>query len=138
MNNKEYTDLVEEENFPKDPLVPLDEPFVNDAGAIQNLLNCKIGSVAIIHSVKGAERSNHWHKSNWHHLYVVSGMVKYYERDLNGSEFLINTYKAGDMFFTAPNKVHKTVFLEDTVLISMGRDSKDNNNHEKDLIREKF
>lgn len=42
MNNKEYTDLVFKGEYPKDPLVPLDEPFINDAGIIQNLVNCNI------------------------------------------------------------------------------------------------
>jgi len=52
MKNKEYTDLVDVENYPKNPLVPLDTPFVDDRGVIQNLLNCNIGSAAIITSKK--------------------------------------------------------------------------------------
>jgi len=138
MNNKEYTDLVDKEEFPSDPLVPLDVPFVNAAGVIQNLLNCKIGAVAIIHSKSGSVRSNHFHKSNWHYLYVVSGSVKYYERDLDGSNEFRKIYEAGDMFFTAPNKVHKTEFLQDCVMMSFGRDSKKHEAHEEDLIREEF
>ena len=135
---QEYTDLVESENYPLNPLVPLDPPFINEAGTIQNLLNCKIGAVAVIHSKSGSCRSNHWHLSNWHHLYIVSGKVKYYERDLDGNNVIIAEYKAGDMFFTPPNKVHKTEFLEDTVMMSFGRDSKDHDNHEKDVVRELF
>jgi dTDP-4-dehydrorhamnose 3,5-epimerase-like enzyme len=138
INNKTYTGFVDQEEFPSDPLVPLDPPFENAAGTIQNLLNCKIGAVAIIHSVKGSVRSNHWHKSNWHYLYVVSGSVKYYERNLDGTDVLIAEYKAGDMFFTPPNKVHKTEFLEDCVMMSFGRDSKEHDAHEEDVVREEF
>ena len=138
MNNKEYTDLVNANNFPQEPLVPLDPPFEDVRGKIQNLLNCSIGAVAIITSKKDSVRSNHWHKSNWHYLYVVSGSVKYYERNLDGSNIVEAEYKAGDMFFTPPNKVHKTIFLADTVMMSFGRDSKDHHHHEEDVVRENF
>jgi uncharacterized RmlC-like cupin family protein len=138
LTNKDFTDLVEQEDYRWGPIVPLDKPFENAAGKIQNLLNCKIGAVAIIHSVKGSVRSNHWHRSNWHYLYVVSGSVKYYERNLDGTDVLISEYKAGDMFFTPPNKVHKTEFLEDCVMMSFGRDSKEHEAHEEDLVRENF
>lgn len=138
MTNKEYTDLVEKKEYPKDPLVPLDTPFVDDRGVIQNLLNCNIGSVAIITSKKHSVRSQHFHKQNNHHLYIISGKVEYYERDLDGSNVLIRTYGPGQMFFTPPNKVHKTIFLEDTVMISMGSLPKDHQSHENDLVREEF
>lgn len=138
MNNKEYTDLVESENFPSEPFVPIDLPFVNDAGTIQNLLNCNIGSAAIITSKKGSERSNHFHLKSWHFLYVISGALKYFERNLDGSDILIKEYNKGEMFFTPPNKVHKVEFLSDCVLLSLGRFSKDHESHEKDIVREKF
>lgn len=138
MSNKEYTDLVSEEKYPIDPFVPLDPPFINAAGSIQNLTNCKIGAVAIINSVKGSSRSNHWHKSSWHYLHIISGRVKYFERNLDGSDRVIREYGPGDMFFTPPNKVHKTEFLTDCVMISMGKESKDHENHEADIVREEF
>lgn len=138
MNNKDYTDLVYQNNYPKDPLVPLDEPFINKAGIIQNLTNCNIGAIAIIHTKAGETRSNHWHHSNWHMLYLISGTVKYYERDLDGSNVTINEYSAGQMFFTPPNKVHKVEFLEDSIMVSLGKDSKDHESHEKDIVREEF
>ena len=138
MKNKEYTDLVEKEQYPVDPLVHLDPPFVNDAGTIQNLLNCPIGAVAIIISKAGATRSNHWHRTSWHYLHVISGHIKYYERDLDGTNVLVKEYKAGDMFFTPPNKVHKTVSVTDSVMMSYGRESKDHDSHEKDIVREEF
>ena len=34
MNNKEYTDLVSQGNYPNNPLVSLDEPFINNAGSL--------------------------------------------------------------------------------------------------------
>jgi quercetin dioxygenase-like cupin family protein len=71
-------------------------------------------------------------------LYLISGKVKYYERDLDGSNITINEYLPGQMFFTPPNKVHKVEFLEDTILVSIGKDSKDHDSHEQDIVREEF
>jgi quercetin dioxygenase-like cupin family protein len=138
MKNKEYTDLVDNKNYPADPLVPLDPPFVDERGKIQNLVNCKIGAVAIIESKAGTERSNHWHKKNSHYLYVITGEVIYYERNIDGSNVVKETYKSGQMIFTPPNKVHKTVFTKDTVMVSLGMESKEHDLHEEDLVREVF
>lgn len=135
MNNKIYTDLVDKGNFPDDPKVPLDEGFKDERGAIQNLLLSPIGSVAVIDSKAGTVRSNHWHRENWHYLYVLSGSMKYLEKNVDGSDLKEIMCKAGDLIFTGPNKIHRTEFLEDTILLSFGKTPKDHENHEKDLVR---
>jgi mannose-6-phosphate isomerase-like protein (cupin superfamily) len=139
MNNKEYTNLVEQGDYPLENIVPLDEPFINHNGIIQNVLNTPINGVAIIHSITGSVRSNHYHKIDFHYLYVVSGSMEYYERGLNeeftGTPLVV---KAGQMVFTPPLKVHKTIFLEDTVLISMSKRNRDHESHEDDVIRLEF
>lgn len=140
MTNKKYTNLVEKQEYPADSLVPLDLPFVDDRGSIQNLLNTPINGSAIIISKKGSIRSNHWHKEDWHYLYVMSGSMEYYERDvgtLNDSQPPI-IVTAGQMVFTPPNKVHKTVFLQDTVLLSFSKRNRDHDSHEEDLVREEY
>jgi oxalate decarboxylase/phosphoglucose isomerase-like protein (cupin superfamily) len=142
MNNREYGDLVSRGEFPADILVPLDAPFVNATGVIQNLLLSPITSVAIITSKAGSVRSNHWHHENWHYLFVISGSMEYYERSVDTSPEKANrepiVVKAGEMVFTRPYYVHRTVFLEDTVLISLGHGIKDHEHHEADLVREEF
>jgi len=137
MNNKEYSNLVDEENYPEDNIVPLDLPFIDQRGLIQNLLNTPINGVAVIVSNAGSIRSNHYHKTDFHYLYVLSGSMEYYERDLDeefvGKPLIVN---AGQMVFTPPLKVHKTVFLQDTVLISCSKRNRDHDSHEEDVIRE--
>ena len=71
MKNKEYTDLVDTKQYPDNPFVPLDSPFINDAGVIQNILNTNINGASIITSKKGAVRSNHYHKEDWHYLFDI-------------------------------------------------------------------
>lgn len=140
MNNQDYTAQVAEGNFPDEYIVPLDAPFKDARGVIQNLLLTPITSVAIITSKVGTVRSNHYHLKNWHYLYVVSGSMDYYERDINesGENMKPIVVKAGQMVFTGPMKVHKTVFLEDTVMMSFGAGTKDHEHHEEDLVRVEF
>lgn len=140
MTNKEYTNAVDQKEYPSDPLVPLDSPFVDNRGSIQNLLNTSINGAAIITSKAGSIRSNHWHREDFHYLYVVSGSMEYYERDVGNLDnlqppIIVN---AGQMVFTPPNKVHKTIFLEDTVLISFSKRNRDHKSHEEDLVREEY
>ena len=80
MNNKEYTDAVEQGKYPNDPLVPLPASFEDQRGVIQNLVNASINGVAIITSKKGTIRSDHWHREDFHYLYVVSGKMRYLEQ----------------------------------------------------------
>lgn len=139
MDNKEYTRSVQSENYPDHYLVPIDEPFVDDRGKIQNLLNTPIQGVAIITSKAGSVRSNHWHKTDWHYLYVISGSMEYYERPLESStETKPALVTAGQMVFTPPEAVHKTVFLEDTVMMSFSKRNRDHVSHESDVVREEF
>lgn len=139
MKNKDYTNAVDKGEYPEIELVPLDDPFVDDRGSIQNLLNTNINGAAIITSKKGSVRSNHWHKEDWHYLYVVSGSMAYYERPVNGEADKAPLVAfAGDMVFTAPHMIHKTEFLEDTVLLSFSKRNRDHDSHESDVIREEF
>src|SRR6185312_6954942 len=101
MNNKAYVHFVNSGKYPDDPIVPLPDNFVNDAGVIQNLMNAPVGGVALITSKKGSERSNHYHLEDNHYLYVVSGSMEYYERGLDevftGKPLVVT---AGQMVFT--------------------------------------
>lgn len=118
----------------------LEPPFIDNRGIIQNILNIPINAVALITSKAGAVRSNHWHKENDHYLYILSGSLEYYERALgeDGKDIKPVIYKIGDMFYTGPMKVHKVVFIEDTVMLSLGKNIKTHESHEADLVREDF
>lgn len=139
MNNREITRVIDMGYYPVEKLIPLDPPFVDVRGSIQNLLLSPINSVAIITSKAHTIRSNHYHKTDWHYLYIVSGSMNYYERDIEGSSDvkpLLVT--AGQMIFTPPMQVHKTEFLEDTVMISFAKNIRDHEHHEEDLVRVEF
>ena len=98
--------------------IAIGSSFTDDRGTIQNIINAPFNHVAMITSKTGTVRSNHYHLTNSHYIYVLSGLMEYWERDLDGSNKEMILCKPGDMILSEPNKVHKTVFLEDTTIIT--------------------
>jgi quercetin dioxygenase-like cupin family protein len=116
-------------------IVPLTPAFANQAGTIQNLVERECGGVARIRSVAGSKRSSHWHKTDWHYLYIESGEMQYRERPVGVetvTEFIV---RAGQMVYTPPRVEHWTFFPVDTVMISISRLSREHEQHEADLVR---
>jgi quercetin dioxygenase-like cupin family protein len=124
------------DEWPAEPLVALETPFVDGRGRIQPLVDRMMRSAVLIESKKGALRANHYHKTGWHYCYVISGCVEYYHRP-HGSEgeaeFLL--VKAGQMVFTPPMVEHAMKFLEDTVFVTLDSNSRDQESYERDLVR---
>ncbi len=53
----------------KRAIIPIRKPFVDMRGEIRNLIDAPFTSAAVITSVKGAIRANHYHKKeSWRHL----------------------------------------------------------------------
>ena len=120
----------------EDILIPLSPPFVDERGEIQNLVEAKFGSVLVITSRARAIRANHYHKTDWHYCYVVSGTIEYYHRPTGSTEepeCLI--VKAGEMVFTPPMVDHGMKFPEDTVFLTLSRNPRDQESYEADVIR---
>lgn len=139
MTNDEYTSLVDHGEWPDERLVPLDAPFLNPSGSIQNLVLKPITSVASIESVKGSVRSNHYHLTDWHYIYVASGSLAYLERPVGSIEIPAPVvFRKGDMFLTPPMAEHAVVFLEDTQIITMAKNVRSHDGHEADLVRVLF
>jgi len=124
------------EPLPKEHIVALDAPHVDARGAIQCLVNLPTQNVSLISSKKGSVRSNHYHKTDWHYMYVLSGRFDYYYRPAGSNEALKKiVFSKGSMVFTPPMEEHVTVFLEDTVLIVMSRNPRDQIAYENDVVR---
>ncbi len=134
--NRKFSALVDAGTYPDQVAVPLDEPFVNANGTIQNLLLERFTSAAIIRSVAGSVRANHYHKTDWHYAYVVSGAVEYYWRRAGSREQLKRLrFEAGTMFFTPPLVEHAMHFPEETVFLTFAKNIRDHDHHEEDLVR---
>jgi quercetin dioxygenase-like cupin family protein len=138
MKNTEYTDLVEKEQFPTDPRVPLDHEFKDERGVIRNLLHTPIYSVAYITSKKGTERANHYHDTDHHYAFVLSGKIEYWERNIDGTNPQCWIFEPGEMIYTRPQVVHVMKFQEDTVFMTFYKIKKDHDHYEEDVKRVKF
>ena len=120
----------------KNPIVELNEPFVDDRGLIQVLLNKEIKSTVFITSKKGATRANHYHTTDWHYCYVLSGSIEYYHRptgsDAEPEKLLI---KEGQLFYTPPMVDHAMVFPEDGAFLAMSGSNRDHDSYEEEVVR---
>lgn len=130
--------LTEEEQktWPKEPLVTLEEPFADARGRIQPLVDLMMESAVLIESTKGSLRANHYHKTDWHYCYVLSGCIEYYHRKTGSdAEPECIVVKAGQMVFTPPLVDHGMKFPEDTVFLTLSRNPRDQESYEADVVR---
>ena len=138
MSSSKITPLTEEEmkDWPKHPLVNLEKPFVDLRGSIQPLVDSIMKSAVMIHSKAGSLRANHYHKTDWHYCYVISGKIEYYYKEINSDkipELLI--VEKGNMVFTPPLVEHCMKFPEDTLFLTLSRNPRDQETYELDVIR---
>ena len=130
--------ITEEEKstWPTTPLVELEKPFVDVRGAIHPLVDRLMKSAVLIESKKGTLRANHYHKTDWHYCYVISGCIEYYHRPTGSSEEPeCVVARAGEMVFTAPMVDHGMVFPEDTMFLTLSRTPRDQETYEADVVR---
>lgn len=122
--------------WPKDGLVELEPAHVDDRGAIQSLVNFPMKNLSLISSRKGSIRSNHYHVTDWHYIYVLSGALDYHSRPTGstGTPAVIRV-SAGEMVFTPPMEDHATVFLEDSQILVASRNPRDQESYEGDVVR---
>jgi oxalate decarboxylase/phosphoglucose isomerase-like protein (cupin superfamily) len=148
MTGQEYCDAVARGKFPDDPVVPVDNIHTSASGDILNLVfhrddETRPSGVEIVQSKKWSLRSNHYHKTDWHYMYVLDGEVVYFWRKarLNGEApppLQFRKFGKGEMMFTPPLVEHATLFTEETRLLVVSRYVRDSASHEADLVRVKL
>ena len=136
MNNWKEIDLDDPSSWPKGPKIEMEAAHDDARGRIQCLVNFPMKNVSLITSKKGSLRSNHYHLTDWHYMYVLSGSFDYYYRPTDSSEApKVIRAVAGDMIFTPPMEDHATVFLEDCQLLALSRKPRDQEAYEADVRR---
>ena len=63
-------------------IIENEEPFVDDRGIIQPIVDVDLKSAVLITSKKGSIRANHYHKTDWHYCTVLEGSIRYYWRQV--------------------------------------------------------
>ena len=121
---------------PIDVIVPQRPPFIDERGEIRNLIDTAFTSAAVITSVNGAIRGNHYHKTDYHYCWLQKGELIYAHRPVGDTsrpkEWLI---KAGEIFYTPPMYEHVMVFTQDSVMFAFARNNREMKNYEADTIR---
>ena len=117
-------------------VIPLRKPFVDARGEIRNLIDAPFTSAAVIRSVKGAVRGNHYHKTDYHYCWLQSGGMIYLHRPM-GQGGLPRRWviKPGQMFYTPPLYEHAMQFTKNSVLLVFARNNREMANYEADTVR---
>jgi dTDP-4-dehydrorhamnose 3,5-epimerase-like enzyme len=129
--------LDDETMWPTEARIPLEEPFIDDRGYIQHLVNFPMKNLSMIFSKKGSVRSNHSHNTDWHYMFTVSGSFDYHYKPHGSDEPLkLEKFGAGEMVFSPPMEDHACVFTEDTLLVAVSRNPRgDQETYENDVVR---
>ena len=135
------TDIIpisdeERATWPKSVLVDLPSSYDDSRGSIQPLVDVNMKSSVLIDSNSGAVRANHYHKTDWHYCYIISGKIEYFHKKVDSPkkpELIIA--KKGEMIFTPPLVEHCMKFPEDTIFLTLSRNSRDQETYEADVVR---
>ena len=105
-------------------------------GSINSIVDETVKNISIITCYPKTIRSNHFHKKDWHYMYVLEGVMEYFFVSKN-SIFFMNL-KKGDVVFTPPKELHATYFPVKTVLLVASKNKRDRKTYEKDTVRKKL
>ena len=129
----------EKKRWPAHGVVKLEKPFVDVRGKIQPLVDEMMRSAVMIESKAGSLRANHYHKTDWHYCYVVSGTIEYLHRPTGSqAEPEVIMVNEGEMVFTPPMIDHGMKFPVDTVFLTLSRNPRDQATYEADVVRVDF
>ena len=134
----EITPVTDEEKatWPNHGVIKLQKPFVDVRGSIKPLVDIMMQSAVMIESKAGSLRANHYHKTDWHYCYIISGKIEYLHRPTGSNQtpetILVNE---GEMVFTPPMIDHGMKFPVDTVFLTLSRNPRDQASYEADVVR---
>ena len=86
-------------------------------GEILSIVDTKIQNVSIITSNANVIRSNHYHKKDFHFMYVLEGKMDYFFKQINDDKINYIEVLKGDNIFTPNLEVHATYFPIPTKLV---------------------
>ena len=108
----------------------------DNRGSILSIVDEKVNNVSIITCHPKSIRSNHWHKKDWHYMYVLEGVMEYFF--VSKKKIFFMKIIKGDNVFTPPKELHATYFPVKTVLLVSSKNPRDKRTYEQDTVREKL
>ena len=107
-------------------------------GSIISIVDDVVQNVSLITCNAGSIRSNHYHKKDFHYMYVLEGEIDYFYKELNNDVVRYFKVKKNDIIFTPKNEIHATFFPLNTKLIVSSMLPRDQETYEKDTVRVEF
>ena len=107
-------------------------------GDISSIVDMKIQNVSIITSNAKVIRSNHYHKKDFHFMYVLEGKIDYFFKKINDDRVNYLEVLKGDNIFTPNLEIHATYFPVTTKLIVSSGFPRDQETYENDTVRVDF
>lgn len=104
-------------------------------GDIISIVDDNIQNVSIITCLPNTIRSNHYHLKDQHYMYVLSGSIDYFFKDLNSEKIEYFRVNPGSTIFTPPLEIHATYFEKETKLIVSSKFPRDHETYENDTVR---
>lgn len=132
-NNKEVEDFVGKDviNLPKN--------IEDIRGFIQPLCDLNMKSASLIYTKPNQWRANHYHKEDWHFIYVLKGSFEYYFKKTNSDEKVKKKIvNKGELLFTGNMIDHAMYYLEDTDILVVSKNPRDQKTYEEDTVRIDF
>ena len=107
-------------------------------GNIVSIVDDDIKNVSLISCNAGSIRSNHFHKKDYHYMYVLEGEIDYFYKNLENEEVGYFKVKKDGIIFTPNMEIHATFFPIETKLIVSSGLPRDQQTYENDTIRVDF
>ena len=111
---------------------------VDYRGQILSIVDSIIQNVSIIDCNPHTIRSNHYHKKDFHFMYVLEGRIDYFFKNLKDENVKYLNVKQGETIFTPNLEIHSTYFPVKTSLIVSSGFPRDQKTYEKDTVRVDF
>lgn len=119
-------------------LFPNIQRDADDRGGILSIVDEQVMNVSIITCNPGAIRSNHYHLTDFHFMYVLEGEIDYFYKERDTDEVKYIKVRQGDNIFTPDNEIHATYFPVHTRLIVTSKLPRDHETYERDTVRVTF
>ena len=130
---------MKEEKYLEKDLLDLPKGYEDARGIIQPLCDLNMKSASLIVSKANTWRANHYHKNDWHFIYVLKGSFEYYFKKTNSDEKIKKKIvKKGELLFTGPVVDHAMFYAEETEIIVLSKNPRDQKTYEEDTVRIDF
>lgn len=114
--------------------IPVEQGFVDNRGKILPIVH-DLANVQVIWSEVGAIRANHYHKTDTHICYLISGDMDYYWRQHGETRINKERITAGEAFWTGPLIDHEMVFTSESIMVVVSEHKRDAGTYDEDIVK---